>query len=181
MPGGSEPGRRFVLALAPALLLAAAPAAGEMYRCPRPDGSTLYTSDRSQCPGAEIHEPEGRVQKSSGGEVLPEVTPPRAAARADDDEAAAAAWRTRKAQAEQELAETTRRLEAARRAVGLCNRGATLWTQDQDTAIRRGVSCDDVRAEAEQLEAAVNALRTYLASGLEEECRRAGCLPGWIR
>jgi hypothetical protein len=170
--------RALVSALA--LLLWATPAAGEMFKCPQPDGSILYTSDRSRCPGAAAHEPEGRVYDIEGAPRPPRAAPGEPAAAAEGD-AAAATWRTRKTQAEEGLAETTQRLEAIRRAVGLCNRGSTLWTQDEATAIRRGVACDDVRAEAARLEANAAELRDYLDGGLEEECRRAGCLPGWIR
>jgi hypothetical protein len=67
-----------------------------------------------------------------------------------------------------------------RRAATQCNRGASLYTEN-DTGIRRGYSCDRVREEFDALERAERELRAYLDGGLEEECRRAGCLPGWVR
>ena len=67
-----------------------------------------------------------------------------------------------------------------RRAVGWCNRGHSLFTEDE-TGIRRSYDCKHVHNEYEQAKAQLAGLRLYLEEGLEEECRRAGCLPGWIR
>ena len=67
-----------------------------------------------------------------------------------------------------------------RRAVGWCNRGHSLYIED-DTGIRRGYDCGKVRKEHEEVRARMAGLRLYLDEGLEEECRCAGCLPGWIR
>ena len=49
------------------------------------------------------------------------------------------------------------------------------------TGIRSSYKCRDVDNEYEQVKARLAGLRLYLDDGLEEECRRAGCLPGWIR
>jgi hypothetical protein len=38
-----------------------------------------------------------------------------------------------------------------------------------------------VRRDYASLEKQQEETRAYLDEGLEEECRRAGCLPGWIR
>jgi hypothetical protein len=177
MRGGSEVGLPLLLA---ALALAlAAPAAGEVYRCQRADGSTLYTGDPRQCPAAEAHETTGRVHVVPSGIPRGEAEPAQVPAGADDG--AAAAWRSRKAQAEAELAHAAQQLDRVSRAVALCNRGGSLWTEDEDTGLRRDISCDQVRSDAERLDARARELRAYLAGGLEEECRRAGCLPGWIR
>ena len=48
-----------------AVLALAASEAGqaEIYKCIGPDGKTLFTSDQSQCPGAERHQSSGRVEK----------------------------------------------------------------------------------------------------------------------
>ena len=61
-----------------------------------------------------------------------------------------------------------------------CNRGHALYVEDE-TGIRRSYKCRDVDNEYEQAKARLAGLRLYLDDGLEEECRRAGCLPGWIR
>jgi chloramphenicol 3-O-phosphotransferase len=67
-----------------------------------------------------------------------------------------------------------------RRAVGWCNRGHAVFTEDE-LGIRRSYDCKDVHNEYEQVKARMEGLRLYLEEGLEDECRRAGCLPGWIR
>ena len=41
----------------------------EIYKCVGPDGETLFTSDLSQCPGAERHESSGRLETVSGSSV----------------------------------------------------------------------------------------------------------------
>ena len=51
------------LLLAAVLTLGAGePAWGEIYKCVGADGKTLFTSDQSQCPGAERHQSTGRVE-----------------------------------------------------------------------------------------------------------------------
>jgi len=164
----------------------AAPAAAEMYKCQAPDGTTLYTSNPAQCPGAEVHEPKGQVQSAPASPWTPPPGMPAApgsgsgAGSGGDDDAAAAMWRSKRHEAEQELAYVTKRLVYVRRAVGLCNRGADLWVED-DAGIRRNYPCSRVHEEKGELERSEVELRAYLDGGLEEECRRAGCLPGWIR
>ncbi len=161
-------------------LLVAAPAAGEMYRCKGRDGRTLYTSDKSQCPGAERHEPTGLVHSvpTRPGGVRPKTRP---AASYDADAIQAATWGRKKRKAQEDLAAASQRLPTVLRAVNWCNRGLDLYVED-DLGIRKNYECSDVRREARDLEAAAKQLDAYLnQGGLEEECRRAGCLPGWIR
>jgi hypothetical protein len=43
------------------------------------------------------------------------------------------------------------------------------------------VRCRDVDAERTNIERELEKARTLLATGLEEECREAGCMPGWLR
>jgi hypothetical protein len=43
------------------------------------------------------------------------------------------------------------------------------------------VKCNELSTRLAELDGEESRLREYLASGLEEECRRAGCEPGWIR
>ena len=61
-----------------------------------------------------------------------------------------------------------------------CNRGAYITTRD-DAGIQQVVNCSELRREFHDLEAKEAAGRDYLANGLAEECRRAGCRPGWLR
>jgi hypothetical protein len=85
---------------------------------------------------------------------------------AGDDEAF---WRGRRERAQQSLAAA---------------RDALRETEDAFTKACRyqgGGTCDALRTRADALRRAEQALERYLESGLREECRRAGCLPGWIR
>jgi hypothetical protein len=180
-----------LLALSVALAAAGEARAG-VYKCKGPDGKTLYTSDQSQCPGADEHAIRGTVQTVPGNpgrggrSTTPDAsrppTPPARSARgvAAQDEALAAEWRQKRPQARQSLEAVTGRLEYVRRAIVLCNRGGSLYTQGE-TGIRGDYSCERVRDEFAELERAESELRAYLEGGLEEECRRSGCLPGWIR
>jgi hypothetical protein len=175
--------------MARSLLLAAVlalgtsePARTEIYKCVGPDGNTLFTSNRSQCPGAERHESTGRVETVPSQSRSPVRRPP-AIRRGPAIGGAAgnkALWGGKKLQAETELRDLELRHEYLRRAVTWCNRGHTLYTED-DTGIRSGYDCRDVKNEFEEVKARQAGLRLYLDEGLEEECRRAGCLPGWIR
>jgi hypothetical protein len=42
-------------------------------------------------------------------------------------------------------------------------------------------NCSELKHELDEVETQEAAARDYLATGLAEECRRAGCLPGWVR
>jgi len=178
---------RFSSALLLGLLGAALATASqaEIYKCAGPDGRIIFTGDQSQCPGAEAHVPTGQIQRAKPARTssrAPARAPrrPRAASALQDDAAQAAAWRQKRTHSEARLAEVESQVGYTRRAVKWCNQGRDLYVTD-DTGIRRGYSCDKVRSEAEQLERELVELTDYLVGGLEEECRRAGCLPGWIR
>ena len=67
-----------------------------------------------------------------------------------------------------------------RAAPGIPWASVTLILTD-DAGIRQNVPCDDLRRELAELERERAELRAYLEGGLAEECRRAGCLPGWLR
>ena len=66
-------------------------------------------------------------------------------------------------------------------AVKWCNEGFEITTKDRRTGLRQDVACEDVHAERALIESELALARAYLAEGLEDECRQAGCLPGWIR
>lgn len=165
------------VALAPVL------AAAELYKCPGPDGRTLYTSDRSQCPGAAAHQPRGNVQRSESPLAAPAALRPRKAPAPEPalaDEAEAQVWRAKRRDAEASLRETEARLATLQEVAGWCNRGHEVWAEDAD-GLRRDVDCDEVDDAHRTLSREKRRLEAYLADGLEEECRRAGCLPGWVR
>lgn len=161
------------------------PSTGEIYRCTGADGELLFTGDAAQCPGQMPHESKGQLQNFATRPVL-EAPPSRTAAALpprDDpvaEEAEAARWRVRKRGAESRLQKTDSRLPSLRKAVGWCNRGNSVYSRD-DLSIRRNLSCDKLKAQYEELANQAEELRSYLDGGLEEECRRAGCLPGWVR
>jgi hypothetical protein len=157
-------------------------AQAELYKCRGPDGKTLFTSDRSQCPGAEVHEPSGSLQRSGPAPAARKTPAARPAARpaAVDEEAEAATWRAKRERAEADLRELDARLAELHQAAGWCNRGYAVYGEDQD-GLRRGIDCEDIDAREAELRGERTRLQAYLEEGLEEECRRAGCLPGWIR
>ena len=47
--------------------------------------------------------------------------------------------------------------------------------------MREDYSCDEAHESYERATERRKELKRYLAGGLEDECRRAGCLPGWVR
>ncbi len=170
--------------LALGLGLAPGPLRAELFRCVQPDGRTIYTDNAASCPNAAKHEPKGRIQNIPTGLVGAPRPPPAAAQRETIERAAresdAAFWRQKKAHKQAELANLEQRHERLRRYVTWCNRGGELFRRDE-AGLRSKVDCRSVDREFEEMSRELEALRAYLASGLEEECRRSGCLPGWIR
>lgn len=79
-----------------------------------------------------------------------------------------------------ELEAIERRQASLERSVKHCNRGGELFTT-LENGLKRGVSCDAVRSTVAKLDGRREELRAYLDGGLREECRKAGCRPGWIR
>ncbi len=178
------------LAVVVAVLGLAAGAAAEIYRCQGSDGEVRFTSDPSQCPNAQPHElQEGTVQRvEKTQEPLVSARPGARgttrqplAAPSESGEGSEAVWREKKLDAQRKLAQANAALETFTRVANWCNRGHAIWTEDSKTGMRREIECEDVDAEQAKLEARKRELEHYLAEGLEEECRRAGCLPGWLR
>lgn len=182
--------RRF-LASAFVLLAAAAPAAAEIYRCVGANGEVRYVSSAAQCPNALPVAPKEsavqRVGKSSAplATARPGATSSSArraaSAAAANDAAQEIAWRNKKAEAErkvQVLEAQEKRLDAA---MHWCNKGHEVVRKDPRTGIREEVPCERIQDDHERAEAELETARAYLGSGLEEECRRSGCMPGWIR
>lgn len=105
-----------------------------------------------------------------------------AAAKADPraDEAEAGVWRGRKQRAQAELRETNREREQLEQYVTHCNHGRDLFTR-LENGLKTSVSCDGVRERHAALARRVAQLERFLSEELEEECRRSGCQPGWLR
>jgi hypothetical protein len=175
-------------ALGAALVTAATArdARADLLRCQGPEGRTVYTDDPAVCPGAEPFEPAGALQGV-------EPVAPAAVGRQqrldaigrqrlkDQSEAGEIErWQLKKRAKEEELQGITLRREELLGLVIWCNRGGHLVTYD-DAGIKRAVRCSDVKQELKTLEQQEAGVRHYLQYELAEECRRAGCLPGWIR
>jgi hypothetical protein len=176
-----------VFALCFAVLLArAAPAHADLYRCIGPDGGLVYTDDESICPGAATHESSGKIQTHRSGAPpsrvadSPGVEYRTKPSRADGQTAMKKHWQAKKRAKEGELRALEERSEYLSRFVTGCNRGAQVTARDE-TGIKRTVSCDEIRAEYQQTLERLEPIREYLDSGLRRDCRKAGCLPGWIR
>ena len=173
---------RACFALMASLLLVAS-AGAEIYRCPLADGTVAFTSDPSSCAGgARKHEPSGNVQTLPIAPVVPAPTPrpagPAAAANSPDGQQVM--WQRKRVDAERELAALEAGIDDFRQLVSWCNRGGDLTVQNE-YGLREDYSCEDARVSFDRMTARIDELRDYLERGLEEECRRAGCLPGWIR
>ena len=180
--------QRFVLALAVSALVAAG-AHAEIFKCIGPNGDVRFTSNAAQCPNAAPHAPkEAAMQRAEKPQPLATARPGamtgkrRAPAAAMDESAGAeGVWRNKKLDAERQLREVEAQLEGIKQAVHWCNDGNLLWTEDDRTGIRQDVPCSQVDFMKAELAKKKTSAELYLAEGLEEDCRRAGCLPGWLR
>ena len=170
-------------ACAACFALVAGPARAELYRCRRADGSFFYSDQASACPGRDPHELTGQLQS------VPSARPPAARARAGPEaslleqrlaEAEASRWRQRQEDALQQLRDAEQRAAYLNGFTTQCSHGRNVVSEDAD-GVRSPLRCVDLRAELAALEQRADALRTYLDEGLAEECRQAGCLPGWLR
>jgi hypothetical protein len=174
--------------LAAALLVLTVPgdARGDLLRCPGPDGNVIFTDDPSVCPGAEPFEPSGTVHS-----VKP--VPPAAVSRQKrldalelqrlKDQAEAGEmqrWQLKKRAKEEELYSIGQRRQELLGFLTWCNRGGRVVTYD-DAGIKRAVLCSDIKKELKALDQQEAHVHHYLKHELAEDCRRAGCLPGWIR
>ena len=160
-------------------LLTAEVAWAEIFKCTGPDGKVHYTSDPSHCAKAERQALKTDLQRVLKDEA-PRRRAPRPAAKRPGGDGLEAMWRTKRPKAEKELAALEQRVERMRRVVRDCNRGAE-WYRTTDAGIREHLPCDQLKSQYAELQESRDKLREYLNGGLEDECRRAGCQPGWIR
>lgn len=154
----------------------------ELYRCVDPSGHVRFTNDPAACPGTEPHEPDAGIQRiqRAPAPAGPAATRPSPDVPADPSAGQEAAWRARLAQARAEREELGAAVDHLREIVAWCNRGGSVAQKDA-SGLRHRVKCADVRSEYDQKEARLRSLDQYLQEGIHEECRRAGCLPGWLR
>jgi len=165
--------------------IAPAPAVAEVYRCTGPGGRIIFTDNKATCPGAANHEPGGAVQTIPRDEdpTPAALEPPARDSYADqtrDARAQKAHWQQKKQLKQAELQMLQERHEELGRHVTACNRGMQIIGRDA-TGIKQRISCDRIRKDYGEIEALQKPLREYLETGLRQECRQAGCLPGWIR
>jgi hypothetical protein len=180
---------RWILSLAVTLAFASA-ARAEIYRCVSANGEVRFTGDASQCPNAAPHAPRAEtLQRAERPEApLASARPgvgasgrrPAAPAR-EASGAEEAAWREKKAEAESKVRSLESDHERVMAAVRWCNKGDGVLKENARTGLREQVSCRSVDADRARIEGQLEEARAYLESGLEEECRQAGCMPGWIR
>ena len=161
------------------------PASADLYRCTGPDGRTIYTDNRATCPGAEKHEPQGKVQtipteESSEPAARAPSTRSSWAHQLESERAQKEHWQQKKRMKEEELRQLQERHAQLTKYVTACNRGMEIISRDE-TGIKYRVPCDEIRNEYQEAEALQEPIREYLETGMERECRQAGCLPGWIR
>ncbi len=163
------------------LAASALPAQAGLYRCQLSDGGTTFTDDPSKCPGAREHELSGRVETITTHRP---AAPARALrqrsleyqVRADQEKQ----WREKRLRKQEEFVKLGERHEKLRSFVTHCNRGGEVIRRES-TGIKHTISCSRVRSEFTGLEKQREEIRAYLDEGLDDECRRAGCLPGWVR
>lgn len=173
----------FFLALTSlAVTLIAGAAQADIYRCFGADGSERFTASEADCQGRPAERVEGEVQRTPAASNAPSSRPSRSATQPGADETEALAWRQKKYQAEQKLARLRQDSSTLEQALAFCNEGGQLRLTDPDTGLNEVVPCETVQREASRALEQRDELEVYLhEGGLEDECRRAGCLPGWIR
>jgi len=169
--------RRLLWSL-PLLGLLASPAGAELFRCTTPDGQTIFTDQKDTCPGAEPFEPSGVVHSAETPSAPPAAPRNPLADQAQAEQAHI--WQEKKRDAEQAIEQIQAHRDYLQQYVSHCNRGGWVTTRD-DAGIKKRVNCSELRAEFNGLEEQEAAARDYLENGLAEDCRKAGCLPGWIR
>ena len=59
--------------------------------------------------------------------------------------------------------------------------GGEVISKDKKSGLKRKVNCNDVRSEYDTMKKKRAKLTEYLNGGIQKECRKAGCLPGWLR
>lgn len=183
------------LAIAALVLgLLAAPAAAEIYKCVAADGSTIFVSNPDNCPSGAVapHVPKGAfhaIEKApEPASEAPEAAPPQPAApqaparaaAAASEEALAAQWKRKRVDAEAELEKIRANIGEWGKIATWCNRGGSLAIEDEVGDSQPYDCAQAVEAHA-KMTVRLKELEEYLDGGLRDECRKAECLPGWIR
>jgi hypothetical protein len=178
-----------IFLLAAGSVFAQAPALGDVARKEQdrrkalPPATKVYTN--KDLP-AEAVRPEGAAPAERAGEAAPAPTAPAAPdaappakaeepAKADEE----ATWRKRIADAREELRRNEMFAEALQTRINALSRDAL---SRDDPAARRRVADDrnEARAELARVKQAIEAGTKQIAD-TEEEARKAGVPPGWLR
>ena len=176
-------GKRLAAVLAATACLLAAEAYAGIYKCTGPDGKTVFTSDRSACPGAKPHVLKKKLQTVLDGHdsrVLQKRSRPAARRVGAKDDGIERMWRRKRPEAERELEQVEAQLTRMLQVIKGCNRGGE-WYRTEESGIRTHVPCSELQERYTEIQQKRGKLVRYLADGLEDECRRAGCQPGWVR
>jgi len=156
-------------------------ASAELYRCEGPDGEPVFTDQKGVCPGAEGFEPDGVVLQAPSPTAPPAAILRRNRILSDHAaESGAEEWQQKKREAEARVQQIQVQRDRMKPYVGHCNRGGYVATRD-DAGIEQMVNCSQLRERFAELDAEEAKAKAYLDDGLPEECRKAGCEPGWIR
>ena len=152
-----------------------------IYKCTGPDGKTRYTSDRSQCRNAEPQILKRKLQNVlDHGAARSRASRPAAQRHGAAGDGLESMWRAKRSTAERRLEEAEHRTSEMRKVIRSCNRGGE-WYKTQESGIRKHIPCSELREKLAEAQQKRDDLVQYLADGLEDECRRAGCRPGWVR
>lgn len=176
-----------------ALAAVAPPARADLLRCIGPDGKMIYTDNKALCPEAEPFEPKGELQRDESslerGERPASPGPDALDARLqrarqrqaafEAEQGEAERWRRKKEKLEQDVENLRQKREYLEKFITNCNRGGLVYARD-DAGIKRTVKCTEIKSQYAALGAEEEAAYAALAA-LPEECRKAGCLPGWLR
>jgi hypothetical protein len=165
------------MALGLVLGLAAGAGTG-IYECVGPDGKTVFTSDANACPGTKPHVLQKQLQTVVEGQG--QRSRPAARRSGGSNDGIERMWRSKRPAAEQELRQAEEHLRQMLSVVKSCNRGGE-WYQTGESGIRQHIPCEELRDRLQEAQQKRDDLVEYLANGLEDECRRAGCQPGWVR
>jgi hypothetical protein len=159
--------------LASLLVLLPLAASGEIYRCPGPEGKVVFQS--APCGDRQPYQPKGNVLRARPGAPAPaprSTSAPRPAAQAPSggkttDEPF---WRGKFKQARADAKKLEQQAEQARKQFHRC--------RSRHSANSR---CKSEKLKMLEAEKRATKARHYVENGIGEECRRAGCQPGWVR
>lgn len=158
--------------------------AGELLTYRTPDGSLGITDDPKLVPaGSEILRrdpetpPRGRPSRDLPATASRSI-PAKRSQDADPDAAEATRWRQKLRKARQEEERAAHALELAERDYRSC-RHRENFASSYQAHIPGETACDEAPVVAAQQE--YERAKAYAEDGIEDECRRAGCLPGWLR